>query len=92
MKARFKVGDELALMKERSFTRAFPHSRNSDGSVGATDIARVRAGELAKIYQVHESRVERVEAWYDLEFEGRDAELKIHLKETEMLELFEPLT
>lgn len=33
---------------------------------------------------------ERIEPRYDLEFKGRDQELKVHLKESEMLELFEP--
>jgi hypothetical protein len=59
--------------------------------VGEIDIAKVRAGGLAKIYEVHESPVERVEPRYGLEFTGHDEELKVHLKETEMLKLFDPL-
>ena len=90
MKAKFKADDEFRLKQDEIFTRAFPHSRRPDGSVGEVDKANVRAGSMAKIYDVHESSVERVEPWYDLEFTGRDEELKLHLKETEMLKLFEP--
>jgi hypothetical protein len=91
MKAKFKVNDEFRLKKDGNFTRAFPRSRNPDGSVGEIDLARVRAGEMAKIYKIDESAVERVEPRYELEFQGRDKELKVRLRETEILDLFEPL-
>jgi hypothetical protein len=91
MKARFQINDEFKLKEDGNFTRTFPRSRNSDGSVGEIDVAKVRAGGVAKIYEVHESTVERIEPRYDLEFTGRDEELKVHFKETDVLKLFEPL-
>ena len=54
-------------------------------------MAKVKEGEIAKVYEVHESQSERAEVRYDLEFPERDEELKVHLKETEVLDLFEPL-
>lgn len=91
MKAKFKVKDEFKLKEDRNFTRTFPYSRNPDGSVGEGDVAKVRAGGLAKIYEVDEGPLQRIEPRYGLEFTGRDDELKIHIKETEMLKLFEPM-
>ena len=91
MKANFKINDEFRLKKAETFTRTFPHNRNPDGAVGEADRARVRAGEVAKIFDIHESQVESIEPRYALAFTGRDEELKVHLKESEMLELFEPL-
>jgi hypothetical protein len=86
MKAKFKVNDEFRLKKDETFTRTFPMGGyNKDGSVGEVDNARRRVGSVAKVSQIYETSVGTAESSYDVDF----GDLKIHLSETKLLELFD---
>jgi hypothetical protein len=86
MKAKFSVNNEFRLKKDQTFPRVFPkRGHNKDGSVGELDQARRRAGALAKVSKIYETLVDRDQASYDVDF----GDLKVHLLETELLELFD---
>jgi hypothetical protein len=86
VKAMYKVGDGLRLKKDVTFTRTFPQSgRNKDGTVGEADKTLRGAGDEAKVYKIYETSASKAQASYDLDF----GDFRIHLKETELLELFD---
>lgn len=86
MKAKFKVDDEFELKKDQTFTRAFPMGGyNKDGSVGEVDKAPRRAGSMSKVSKIYETSVDTAEPSYDVDF----GDLKVHLSETELSELFD---
>ena len=90
MKAKLKVKDEFRLKKDETFTRAFPHGGyNPDGSVRDFDKAKVRAGSVATISEVHDSsEIAKGQVWYWLAF---DDDVKVNVNEQQLLELFEPV-
>jgi hypothetical protein len=86
MKANFEVNSEFRLKKDQTFTRAFPMGGyNKDGSVGEVDKAPRRAGSMAKVSKVYETSVHTAEPSYDVDF----GDLKVHLSETKLRELFD---
>ena len=88
MKAKFKVADAFRLKKDETFTRSFPMGGfNKDGSVNEGDKERRRAGSTAKVSEIHETTVAWDEPWYHLDF----GEFQVHLQETKLLELFDPI-
>jgi hypothetical protein len=87
MKAKFKVNDEFRLKKDETFTRSFPLGGYGEGgSVRDIDKADKRAGDLATVYEIHDSpAIDRGEVWYLLDF----GDLQLNLNEQKLLELFE---
>jgi len=88
MKAKYRVNDQFRLKKDEIFTRAFPvGGYGKDGSVGEIDKARRAAGSIASIREIYETSVDAAPASYDLDF----GDLQVHLSETELLKLFDPI-
>jgi hypothetical protein len=83
MKAKFSVNDEFRLKKDQTFPRAFPTgSYNKDEE---RDKAHRKAGNVAKICKIYETLADRGQASYDVDF----GDLRVHLWETELIELFD---
>jgi hypothetical protein len=88
MEAKFKVNDQFRLKENHTFTRSFPMGGyNKDGTVGEGDKEHRRAGSTGKASAIYEAPGRKAEASYDVDF----GDFKVHLAETKLLELFDPV-